>query len=350
MGGLSAGRVSAACGSHCNVKTREVLEMLERVYRVEATPREWLRGVFDVIAPQLDSGMGVSAYYVDASRPDTFETSDFLARGGLPLKSLRARFEAWRRDVPVAVKRHVHLFGPCGHAVDIPPMPSLGHVERVTRPAHGIPDMLGLNALDATGRGCTFAAPRNSQQRRLAPARVRLFTRLAAHIATGARIARTLREQRASLIGTADALIESSGKLAHASPAAVRSREALRHAAMHLDRARTRASRIDPDEVTHLWQALVAGRWSLVDHFDRDGRRYFVVRSNAPEVARAPLSEREAQVAGAAAIGHANKVIAYELGISASSVATHLKRAAEKLGVRSRVQLIAAFNALAAKR
>lgn len=52
------------------------------------------------------------------------------------------------------------------------------------------------------------------------------------------------------------------------------------------------------------------------------------------------LSEREALVAAYAAMGHANKFIAYELGISEASVSTAMRSAASKLGVRSRVELV----------
>jgi DNA-binding CsgD family transcriptional regulator len=39
-------------------------------------------------------------------------------------------------------------------------------------------------------------------------------------------------------------------------------------------------------------------------------------------------------------MGHPNKLIGYSLGLSVSSVATHLASAMRKLGVRSRVELI----------
>ena len=98
--------------------------------------------------------------------------------------------------------------------------------------------------------------------------------------------------------------------------------------------------REDPAAAVDLWRGLVAGRWSLVDHFDTDGRRYLVARRNDPRALdpRA-LSDRERQVARFVALGHANKLIAYELGISEASVATHVRRAAAKLGVDGRVQL-----------
>ena len=47
-----------------------------------------------------------------------------------------------------------------------------------------------------------------------------------------------------------------------------------------------------------------------------------------------------------AALGHANKLIAYELGVSASTVGVHLLRAARKLRVRTRAQAVAAWRKL----
>jgi hypothetical protein len=55
-------------------------------------------------------------------------------------------------------------------------------------------------------------------------------------------------------------------------------------AAKAIDRARSRA-RSNEDEALELWQGLVAGRWSLVEQFDSDGRRFLVARKNDPVVA-----------------------------------------------------------------
>jgi DNA-binding NarL/FixJ family response regulator len=101
-----------------------------------------------------------------------------------------------------------------------------------------------------------------------------------------------------------------------------------------------------------MWKALVAGRWTLIDTFEGDGRRYLLAQRNDPEVrhaARAALTKREREVAGYAALGHSNKMIAYELGLSASTVATHLAEAARKLRVRSRSALIQAWSAAFAR-
>jgi DNA-binding NarL/FixJ family response regulator len=83
---------------------------------------------------------------------------------------------------------------------------------------------------------------------------------------------------------------------------------------------------------------LLEGHLTIADRFDRDGRRFVVVRaSGAGE--RHALTLREREVLAAVALGHANKRIALELGVSESTVSAALRGAARKLGVRSRVEL-----------
>jgi DNA-binding NarL/FixJ family response regulator len=106
--------------------------------------------------------------------------------------------------------------------------------------------------------------------------------------------------------------------------------------------------RSSPDEAIALWRALVAGRWSIIDHFDSDGRRYLVARRNQPAPAArglGVLSPRERDVLARAALGHTNKLIAYELGVAVATVASALASAAVKLGVATRAELIRLFHA-----
>jgi len=58
----------------------------------------------------------------------------------------------------------------------------------------------------------------------------------------------------------------------------------------------------------------------------------------------APLSRREREAVSRAALGETNKVIAFELGVSASTVGVLLHRAARKLGVRTRAELLERFR------
>jgi DNA-binding NarL/FixJ family response regulator len=115
-----------------------------------------------------------------------------------------------------------------------------------------------------------------------------------------------------------------------------------------LDRAR-----INPMEkpaATQLWHQLEVGSWSVVHHLDRDRQRYLLARENAPSArGTRALTPRERQIVECASHGWSNKVIAFELGISSSSVSTHLSHAAAKLGLSSRMAVIELFVALAVK-
>jgi DNA-binding CsgD family transcriptional regulator len=97
----------------------------------------------------------------------------------------------------------------------------------------------------------------------------------------------------------------------------------------------------DPDEALRIWKALVEGRWSMVDWFDSDGRRFVLAHPNPPHL-RDPrgLTERERQVATYAVLGETNKLISYRLGISQPKVSMALKSAMHKLGVQTRPQLV----------
>ena len=94
---------------------------------------------------------------------------------------------------------------------------------------------------------------------------------------------------------------------------------------------------------------MVRGEWTLIDHVDHDGKRFIAVHPHdgpgATETANA-LSRRERQVVACAAMGHPNKLIAYDLGISTATVATYLRRAASKLGVTSRASLARHYREL----
>src|SRR5690606_20183590 len=78
-----------------------------------------------------------------------------------------------------------------------------------------------------------------------------------------------------------------------------------------------------------------------VDSFDSDGRRLLLARRNSPAVARPrELPLRQRQVLFQVGSGLSNHEIAYALGISESSVATHLSRALRTLNLPSRAEWI----------
>ena len=86
----------------------------------------------------------------------------------------------------------------------------------------------------------------------------------------------------------------------------------------------------------------------VLDHFERDGKRYVIAVEHSPPArvtGLSALSARERQVLAAAAAGHTNKVIAYDLGVAHSTVRVLLARAAKRLNATSRQELVSIYAA-----
>jgi DNA-binding CsgD family transcriptional regulator len=102
-----------------------------------------------------------------------------------------------------------------------------------------------------------------------------------------------------------------------------------------------------PLDALSAWRALVSGRWSVVDHFSLHGRRFLVARrSPSTSGTMGGLSRREFMVCVLVARGHSNKLVAIELDLASSTVATHLAHAMLKLGVSSRIELVRLFASI----
>lgn len=201
----------------------------------------------------------------------------------------------------------------------------------------GIVDTIGLTSLDAQGGGvsmCTGLAHLST----LSPRETRLLARLATHV--GARdCLRDLNGVRR--LDEADVVFSQGGKVLHARDEVVaRARTGAAKAGLAA-RDFARKSRHDVEKALEVWQGLVDGRWSIVDHVDTDGRRFVLAVKNAPRVdRRANLTPTQRRVTALAAMGHPDKEIAYMLGVPATAVDAALRRARRKLGVRSRTELV----------
>ena len=103
------------------------------------------------------------------------------------------------------------------------------------------------------------------------------------------------------------------------------------------------------EKALEVWQGLVDGRWSLVEHFDSDGKRFILAHKN-PEGVLDPrgLTSMEARVSALAARGYGNKLIAYHLGMTEGTASSHLARAMAKLRIASRVEFVRMFGREAA--
>jgi DNA-binding CsgD family transcriptional regulator len=183
---------------------------------------------------------------------------------------------------------------------------------------------------------------------RLDAALTAVWRRIASHLGAGLRLS-----GRASSPAAADVecVLAPNGTVLHAKGSARGDyeRDRLRTAVRDVERARSRRMRSDPYAALELWRGLFSGRWSLVDHFDADGRRFFLARRNdprLPDLAGLPLRQR--QVVFFVAAGWSNKEVGYALGIGTTTVAAHLGRALRQLGVHSRAELIRISSELSA--
>jgi DNA-binding CsgD family transcriptional regulator len=174
-----------------------------------------------------------------------------------------------------------------------------------------------------------------------------LWHRIAIHLSAGWRLA-----GRAATSDAADveAVLTPGGRIEHARGAAATAHagEALRRATLHIDRARTRRGRADPFAALELWQGLFAGRWSLVEHFDSDGKRFLLARRNDPALADPlALTSRQRQVVFYASLGLSTKEVAYALGLAENTVSAHLSAGLARLRIKSRAELIRTSSELA---
>jgi len=210
-------------------------------------------------------------------------------------------------------------------------------------------DVLCLKAADARGAGVAIVAPL-AEVTTLSPQDEQRWQMLAAHVEAGYRLRQGLQtlDRCEGLTDAsphdAEAILESRNfRVADLAGRAKRgaARKKLREAALAIDRARGRLRNANPDNALEIWKALVQGRWSMVDWFDSDGRRFVLAIPNSPHTGDPRgLSERESQVVAEAVLGHTNKLIAYRLGLSTSRVSLLLRSSMRKLHTRTRAQLI----------
>jgi DNA-binding CsgD family transcriptional regulator len=215
--------------------------------------------------------------------------------------------------------------------------------------AHSVKDALGLLALEPDGIGVVVTFP-YTEATKLAPRTRHQLRRLTAHVATALRLRSRTQGTVSPDHPSVDAVVGPDGRVKHATgtAAAEGTLPRLARAVRNVEQARGRLRKTDPDEALTLWEGLVNGRWSLVDHVESDGRRVVLVRRNEPG-AHDPkaLSATERDVLAYAALGHSNKHVAYMLGLAPTTVSTHLKKAMRKLGLQTRRELITLLGTLA---
>lgn len=315
------------------MKPNHVVSLIESAYRIDLSTEAWLQHVAAAASAALGSSKGAVAFRYDASQ------GNWVHVGARGLHGIHAAFPAEffnQPDAsPQAVAAIMRIFKTLrvGSLRDFIEHERLGKLGEVLD-RYEIGGMVGVNGLDPSARGCMLLIAHRGGH--VGSRAVHTWHRLAAHISAGNRLRGLLEsalETNPDPTHCAEAVLASSGKMEHAQgPARHRSaREALRDALVRIHAARS--GRHDAGRSVSLWRGLVAGRWSLVEHFERDGRRYYLAHKNDPELAPdRTLTPREKQVLAYAELGYSNKLIAYSLGLSSSTVSTQLAKARRKIG------------------
>ena len=334
----------------------DLISVTEAAYRFEPDDTAWLRGLLDAARVPLDAGFGVLGYFIDAGDLANVRATSPIVVGAPPGSEeiVSQIFDALR--LPASEQRELGLLQPPDTAEELyarshtvvsasqvtgaAAWSAIPGVQRWLHPL-GIRDFVVIKTVDLDRRGFVLAAPVSNMTTPDAEL-VTQWARVAAHMAAGDRVRRAMIRSRAtSPLDGAEAILHPDGRIEHAEGAATEpaGRAALRAMALSIEQARGPMRR-ETDSALSLWTALVEGRWTLLEHFDRGGRRYLVARRNEPRVrGTLALSPREEQVAGYATLGHPVKLIAYELGLSSSTVSEHLASAMEKLGIETRAEL-----------
>ena len=156
-----------------------------------------------------------------------------------------------------------------------------------------------------------------------------------AHLGAGLRLRAATRRLQLDAEDV-EAVLDPGGKVldARVQATSTSAREPLREAVRRIERARTTQGRSDPDAAMENWEGLVDGRWSLVDRFDTDGKRFVVAVKNDPaHPDPRGLTTREREVAEFVGLGRSTKEIGYTLGVSLSAVTNLTAQTQDKLGL-----------------
>lgn len=328
-------------------RTVDPLDVVESAYRVDGPDETWLAGILERFAPVVDEDHGVLAYLYDAAaRP--LRIWSFVGECA-PTKSEIDDVVRAADDEYVASS---YLVTPFGTASDHPGFDRQITFQRRLGP-YGVKDAIAMNSIDPSGLGAWIGALLPEKRTATGEDRDR-WGKVSAHVVAALRLRKRLSSARPAAApaldpASADAVLTTSGSLEHAANpnAAVEDeRRSLAEAVKRLDRARGGLRRTNPEEAIEEWRVLVRARWSLVDQFESDGKRYVLAYSNPPS-SPGPVgfTDREREIVALAMLGRAPKLIAYELGLAPSTVRVHLTNASRKLGVRTLNDLITRYRA-----
>lgn len=313
------------------------VDVLESAYNLDRSDGDWLGAIAGAVTTML-GGVGGVGWFANA--PD-FHPHSLASFGAAESTVQVAQSIASRAPqlMGLVLKHRNGGLGTCSEDLAAFGFNILNETapQQFAHP-HGLKDFICVRAVCPSGLGLVVGTALREVRSVDEKTRAR-WSRVCSHLASALRLRTHLATRPLEAVLRPDGRIEHAIKQATSHSA----RQALRSAVRSIEALRTRARRNDPDVLAG-WHGLIAGRWTLLDSFEENGRRYLVARPNEPDVPSPhALSVREGQIAAYAALGHSQKEIAYDMGLAPSTVQGHLKRALTKLGLRSSVELTRIF-------
>lgn len=327
------------------------IDVAEAAYNLEAAASEWLPGVLEAGGDLFDLGLGHIGILGGGLRGDQQPAiGQIFTSDGKP-------------DMAMALMTAVQEIGPeivherTASALHSPVLEQLSELREEHPKLYEVytrhlkcKDILTVHAHDPDGHGALVSMP-SPALAEVSPSAKRRWELMAVHITTAHRLRRGLGATADStgfaatdLPLNAEALLDPTRFLVTERAGAAQDNEAtqtIREAALRVDKARGSLRKSNPDEALRLWEAMVRGRWSLVDWFDTDGRRFVLARPNTPNLGDPRgLTEREHQAVTYVSHGESQKLVGYRLGLSPQRISYLLKCAMHKLNVKTRAQLI----------
>ncbi len=324
-------------------KRVDLVGIVESTYQLEGTIKDWLQGIADSANPLLGTGSGLAATLVNPTLPAG--PIERIAISG-PAYYHKAARTAIGSASPLSMQC-ILAFGNATCTLSEAVYPAdPAHAELIRQCMHGrYPDILVVICDSGAGRMVFLGSPLTARRAATRAERF-VLNRVAAHVGSALRLRAQVERLDPEDSDTTEAIFKPDGKLVDARGAArsKSARERLRESVLRSERARGPLRRRDSSQALALWEALVRGRWSLVDRFDTHGTRMILAVENTPP-ANDPrgLSASQLRVADALGHGRTTKEIAYTFGVSPSAVNNSIGETRRKLSLRSRSEVAAFF-------
>ncbi|MGC1864515.1 MAG: LuxR C-terminal-related transcriptional regulator [Methylocystis sp.] len=324
-------------------KKADWISLIEAGYCLEGDDQQWIDQVFDCAKPLFDPA-GIPDAWTYSVTPTTFALG--IGRTSPASNAVREKVHEAIPSAAIDVLYRNGWVVATGSEYIPPLIPNQFELFRAITNiiGHDASDVWGVKCSSGAGSGVVLAVVLAECRNSTAKER-KLWSQVAAHLGAGLRL-RKLAQGLSLDASSVEAVFDSRANLHDARAQAVetKAQETLRQAVRRIEHSRTTTGHDDPDTTLDNWQGLVDGRWSLVDHFDTDGKRFVVAIKNDPaHPDPRGLTQRERQIAEYIGMGYSTKEIAYVLGVSDATIINTAARTQNKLCLSSRAEVASFF-------